>query len=123
MAEIQSHRDLIVWQLAMDLAVRIYEISRSFPRTEVYGLTSQITRSTTSVAANIAEGHARGSARDYAQFLSVARGSLMETETLLTLAVRLGYIRPETALPSFDLITQINKMLISLRRKILPHNP
>jgi four helix bundle protein len=123
MQQIQSHRDLIVWQLAMDLAVRIYEISRSFPRMEVYGLTSQITRSTTSVAANIAEGHARGSARDYAQFLSVARGSLMETETLLTLAVRLGYIRPETALPSFDLITQINKMLISLRRKILPHNP
>ena len=122
MQQIQSHRDLIVWQLAMDLAVRIYEISRSFPRTEVYGLTSQITRSTTSVAANIAEGHARGSARDYAQFLSVARGSLMETETLLTLAVRLGYIRPETALPSFDLITQINKMLISLRHKILPRN-
>ena len=122
MQQIQSHRDLIVWQRAMDLAVRIYEISRSFPRTEVYGLTSQITRSTTSVAANIAEGHARGSARDYAQFLSVARGSLMETETLLTLAVRLGYIRPETALPSFDLITQINKMLISLRHKILPRN-
>ncbi len=123
MEKIQSHRDLIVWQRAMDLAVQLYEISRSFPRTEVYAMTSQIRRSVASVAANIAEGHARGTARDYAQFLSIARGSLMETETLLTLAVRLGYTSPETALPSFDLITQLSKMLTSLRRKILDRVP
>ena len=121
--KIQSHRDLIVWQRAMDLAVGVYQISRGFPRSEVYALTSQLTRSVTSVAANIAEGHARGTARDYAQFLAIARGSLMETETLLTLAVRLDYIRPETALPAFDLITQLSKMITSLRRKILDRVP
>lgn len=121
--KIQSHRDLIVWQRAMDLAVQVYQVSRAFPRSEVYALTSQLTRSVTSVAANIAEGHARGTARDYAQFLAVARGSLMETETLLTLAVRLDYIRPETAHPAFDLITQLSKMLTSLRHKILDRIP
>ena len=121
--KIQSHRDLIAWQRAMDLAVGVYQISRGFPRSEVYALTSQLTRSVTSVAANIAEGHARGTARDYAQFLAIARGSLMETETLLTLAVRLDYIRPETALPAFDLITQLSKMITSLRRKILDRVP
>ncbi len=121
--KIQSHRDLIVWQRAMDLAVQVYQVSRAFPRSEVYALTSQLTRSVTSVAANIAEGHARGTARDYAQFLAVARGSLMETETLLTLAVRLDYIRPETARPAFDLITQLSKMLTSLRHKILDRIP
>ncbi|MGC8540631.1 MAG: four helix bundle protein [Phycisphaerae bacterium] len=121
--KIQSHRDLIVWQRAMDLAVQVYQVSRAFPRSEVYALTSQLTRSVTSVAANIAEGHARGTARDYAQFLAVARGSLMETETLLTLAVRLDYIRPETARPAFDLITQLSKMLASLRHKILDRIP
>ena len=107
----------------MDLAVQVYQISRAFPRSEMYALTSQLTRSVTSVAANIAEGHARGTARDYAQFLAIARGSLMETETLLNLAVRLDYIRPEKALPSFDLITQISKMLTSLRHKILDRVP
>ena len=121
--KIQSHRDLIVWQRAMDLAVQVYQISRAFPRSEMYALTSQLTRSVTSVAANIAEGHARGTARDYAQFLAIARGSLMETETLLNLAVRLDYIRHEKALPSFDLITQISKMLTSLRNKILDRVP
>jgi four helix bundle protein len=119
MGKIDSHRDLIVWQKAMDLAVQVYGLSRRLPRTETYGLISQITRAATSVAANIAEGHARGTARDYAQFLAMARGSLMETETLLTLSVRLEYLSSATTVDTLELITQISKMLASLRQKVL----
>jgi len=110
---------LIVWQKAMDLAVQIYELSKYFPKEETCRLTSQITRAATSVAANIAEGHARSTAKDYAQFLAIAKGSLMESETLLTLAVRLKYVTSQQAQPFFDLVTEISKMLTVLRQKLL----
>jgi four helix bundle protein len=66
MAEIRSHRDLFVWQKAMDLAVEIYRLSALFPKSETYRLVSQVTRACVSVPGNIAEGHTRGSAKDYA---------------------------------------------------------
>ena len=115
---IQSHRDLIVWQKAMDLVVEVYRLSERFPRTETYRLVSQITRAAASVPANIAEGHARGSSREFAHFLSIAKGSLMETETFLTLAIRLGYITPSEAESSQRLVTEVSKMLTSLRAKL-----
>ena len=92
MSKIESHRDLLVWQKAMDLAVQIYRLASLFPQNEIYRLTSQITRAAASVPANIAEGHTRGSRKDYAHFLVIAKGSLMETETFLMLSVRLSYI-------------------------------
>jgi four helix bundle protein len=116
---IRSHRDLVAWQKAMDLAVAVYEISKQFPRQEMYGLTSQITRAAASVPANIAEGHARGSAKDYANFIAVAKGSLMETETFLMLSVRLGYLTDSCAEPVLHLITEISKMLTALRASLL----
>jgi four helix bundle protein len=117
---IGSHRDLVVWQKAMDLAVEVYRLSKSFPRDEAFRLTSQITRAVASVPANIAEGHARSTARDYAHFLSVSKGSLMETETyLMMLSVRLGYLTRESASPALSLITEISKMLTSLRARLV----
>jgi len=96
MSTVQSHRDLIVWQKAMDLAEVVYGLAAKFPHSETYRLGSQTTRAVASVPANIAEGNARGTKRDYANFLSVAKGSLMEAETFLMLAVRLKYItRPK----------------------------
>jgi len=115
---IHSHRDLIVWNKAMDLAVCAHAISNRFPAREVYGLTSQVNRASVSVPANIAEGHARPTTRDFLHFLGIARGSLMELQTLLLLAVRLGYIREEGAVPAFSLITEVNKMLIALRGRL-----
>jgi four helix bundle protein len=115
---IQSHRDLIVWQKAMDLAEIVYRIAAKFPPKETYGLGSQITRAAASVPANIAEGNARGTKRDYANFLSVAKGSLMETETFLTLAVRLKFITQGEASTAFALVTEVSKMLTSLRSKL-----
>lgn len=83
MEKIGSHRDLIVWQKAMDLVVEVYRLSQAFPKTETYRLVAQVTRAAASVPANIAEGNARGSGREYAHFLGIAKGSLMETETFL----------------------------------------
>jgi four helix bundle protein len=83
------------WKLADDLTVALYERTRSFPREEMYGLTSQLRRAAYSVPSNIAEGSARESKRDYLHFLHIARGSLSETQYFIHLAHRLGYL--ETA--------------------------
>jgi four helix bundle protein len=97
MAKVQSHRDLIVWQKAMDLAAEAYALTKCFPKAEAYGLTSQLTRAGASVAANIAEGHERSTSKDFAHFLSIAKGSLAETETYVLLAIRLGYVTEDDA--------------------------
>ena len=118
MERIESHRDLVVWQKAMDLAVNVYNLCSSLPSDERFRLTSQITRAASSVPANIAEGHARASRRDYAHFLAIAKGSLMETETFLTLAVRLQYLSNGQAAEAQRLITEISKMITAIRRKL-----
>ena len=117
--KIQSHRDLVVWQKAMDMSVQVYKLTEFFPKTEVYRLTSQVTRSAVSVPANIAEGHARSTKKDYANFLAIAKSSLMETETFVMLAVRLNYISQIQANPTLSIITEISKMLTTLRNRIL----
>ena len=119
MSKIESHRDLLVWQKAMDLTVEVYRLTKSFPPVETYRLTGQVTRAAASVPANIAEGNARGTRRDYASFLAVAKGSLMETETFVMLAVRLGYLSQAEADPSLMLVTEISKMLTALRSRLL----
>ena len=91
-ASIESHRDLIVWQKSMDLAVTAYRFTNAFPVDERYGLTSQIRRSCASIPANIAEGYGRESAGAYAQQLKVAQGSLKEFETHVELAHRVGLL-------------------------------
>jgi four helix bundle protein len=119
MGKIQSHRDLIVWQKAMDLVVEVYRLSATFPKAETYRLVSQITRAAASVPANIAEGHARGTGRDYAHFVSVAKGSLMESETFLMLAVRLKYVTHEQCGTALKLVSEVSKMLTALRSRLL----
>jgi len=119
MVGIASHRDLIVWQKAMDLVVEVYRLTDCFPRTEIYRLVNQVTRSAVSVPANIAEGHARASTKEYAHLLSVAKGSLMETETFLMLAVRLSYITSAQAECAAGLIVEVSKMLTSIRKKLV----
>jgi four helix bundle protein len=87
----RDFRKIKAWMLADDLAVAAYEVSKCFPREEIYGITSQIRRAASSVPANIVEGASRESAKDYAHFLQIARGSLAETQYFLHLAKRLGY--------------------------------
>ena len=88
----RDFRKIKAWQLADDLAVAVYEVSKTFPREEIYGIRSQLRRAGSSVAANIVEGASRESAKDYAHFLQIARGSLAETQYFLHLARRLGYL-------------------------------
>jgi four helix bundle protein len=99
----------------MDLVVGVYSLAARFPAAERYTLASQLRRAALSVPANIAEGSSRGSRREYAHFLSISKGSLMETETLLQLSVRLGYVRPADAEPMLDLVVEVSKMLTALR--------
>jgi four helix bundle protein len=76
MPEIESYRDLLVWEQAMDLAASVYRLTRGWPKEELYGLTSQALRAATSVPANIAEGYGRENRGSYLQFLKIAQGSL-----------------------------------------------
>ncbi len=115
---IHSHRDLIVWKKSMDLVVQVYTLCNRFPKSEMYRLISQLTRAAVSVPANIAEGHARATRREYAHFLSIARGSLMETETCLMIAVRLGYLSENDASAALSLVTECSKMLTALWGKM-----
>jgi len=103
----------------MDFAVLAYKCTERLPPSETFRLSSKITRAAASVPANIAEGFSRQTSRDYAYFLSIAKGSLMEAETLLTLAVRLGYLTEEQLQPVLGVITEIEKMLSVLRKRIL----
>jgi four helix bundle protein len=92
----RKHHELVAWQVAVELVSDIYKLSASFPHTEQYGLTSQLRRAAISVPSNIAEGAARTSKKEFLHFLSVARGSLSEIDTQLTIAKRLGLISDDT---------------------------
>jgi len=84
-----TYKDLLVWQKAKSLAVAVYRTTEQFPKHELFGLTSQMRRAAVSVASNIAEGQGRGSKPDFAHFLCMARGSLLELETQLEIAAEL----------------------------------
>ena len=90
--QVKTFRDLIAWQKAMQLAKQVYEITRTMPETERFGLTTQMRRAAVSVPSNIAEGYGRGQGADYLRFLRIARGSLMELQTHLILLEELDLI-------------------------------
>ena len=103
--------ELIYWQKARLLVKEIYQISSVFPTTEQYGLSSQLRRAAVSIPSNIAEGYGRASRAEYVRFLNIARGSCYEVETQLILALDLGFLKEETATQSFQLCSEIGKML------------
>jgi four helix bundle protein len=113
--------DLIVWQKARMLAGEIYRMSEVFSRSEVYGLRSQIRRAAISVASNIAEGQRRLTKGEFQQFLGHSRGSLLELETQLTIAMDLHYISPHELASLESKTSEVNRLLNglidSLRRK------
>lgn len=118
MSKIESHRDLKVWQKGMELAEEAYRLGKILPKVEEYRLTGQLLRAAASVPANIAEGHARGTRKDYANFVNIARGSLAETETFLLLAVRAGLIAAEQTAKAMTLTDELGKMLTVLRQRL-----
>lgn len=115
---IRNFRDLVVWQRAMELSVRTYEVSNAFPREEIYGLTSQIRRASVSIPSNIAEGHGRNNDREFLRFLDIAMGSLRELETQMMLATQLGFAGKSTGESVLDLATEVGKLVNALRRTL-----
>jgi len=117
---IRGYRDLLVWQRAMLIAERTYLLSRSFPRDEKFGLTSQARRAAASVAANIAEGYGRGTRPSYASFVRIAQGSLKELETHLILAERVGVAKAGSTDALLADADELGRMLRSLLNKLSP---
>ena len=111
----KGHRDLVVWQKAMEFVTDIYRVTRNFPKDELYALTAQIRRAAVSVPSNLAEGHGRNSRKEFRQFIGQARGSLTELETQLEIARNLGYLEPTAASELLAKATEIAKMLNGLR--------
>ena len=117
-APIRSHRDLIVWQKAMDLVVNVYRATENFPKAEVYGLTSQIRRAVTSIPANIAEGQGRRLTKEFLYFLANARGSLWELDTHLESAARLGFLSLEVHEELRSQLDEVGRILNGLMRSV-----
>ena len=111
---INSYQDLEVWKRSMEAVTDVYKITRTFAKEEIYGLTSQLRRAAVSVPANIAEGWGRGTTKEYIQFLRIARGSLLELETLMTISHNLGYVNPQDQKPILQKILEISKMMNAL---------
>jgi four helix bundle protein len=118
--QIQSYRDLVVWQRAMELVERVYAASQKWPMAEIYGLKSQVRRAAVSVPSNIAEGHGRSSRGDYRHHIGIAHGSLMEVETQIILAQRLGYITAADAAGLTAATAEIGRMLNGLAKALSP---
>ena len=111
------YREKTIWQKAMEAAQELHRLTPKLPREETYGMRSQITRAIISVPANIAEGWARESDKEKAQFLAVAQGSLAEAETLLTLCGQLGWFLESETRNLRGLLDEVSRMLTTLRRK------
>ena len=116
-----------MWQRAIELVRETYRLTGRLPTPEIYGLTAQMRRSAVSIAANIAEGHARGATRDYIRFLSIANGSLRELETYWEVTADLEFVGREELAHSIGLGVEVGKMLTRLRaslgRKLGTHSP
>ena len=114
---LQGHKDLIVWQKSMNLVVIVYELTRDFPQSEIYGLTSQMRRCAVSIPSNIAEGSKRKTKNDFLQFIAIAFGSGAELETQIEIARRLKYGKLELIDKIESLLQEVMKMLSVLSRK------
>jgi four helix bundle protein len=115
---LQSYRELRVWQRGMDLVVEVYKLAKLFPKEEQFGITSQLKRASVSIVLNVAEGYGRQHRGDYLRFLSIARGSCCETETILILVGRLGLATKEQLNPAWAMTQEVGKMLRSLQAKL-----
>jgi four helix bundle protein len=112
MSDIKNHKDLEVWRVSMDFVVEIYQATKVFPQTEIYGLTSQMRRAAVSIPSNIAEGAARKNTKEFIQFLYISQGSLAEIETQLLISERLQYLKDPAA--QYEKIKYIRTLLSRL---------
>jgi four helix bundle protein len=117
-SSIRSYRDLKVWQEGMNLVETCYRVTKTFPKEETYGMTSQIRRAAVSIPANIAEGYGRKTRGEYIQFLYIAQGSLKELETHLLLAIRVELASEQIINTVLNQCELVGKILLSLIRAL-----
>ena len=115
---VKSYRDLEVWQRGMKLVEQVYTLTEPFPASEKYGLTSQLRRAAVSIPSNIAEGWGHSSQKQYIHFLELARSSLLEIETQIRIANRLGYVNADERDQLLSETDAQSKMLLSLMRSL-----
>ncbi|MCY7411113.1 MAG: four helix bundle protein [Chitinophagales bacterium] len=120
--KLNRYRDLLVWQKAMEFTENVYRFTKKFPAEEKFGLTSQLNRSSVSIASNIAEGAGRDSKKEFSQFLSIAMGSCFEAETQILLAVRVGFAVSEETTALLGISNEIQKMIVGLKKLFTPLN-
>ena len=113
---IKTYRDLVVWKKAYTFTIALYEVTRSFPKDEQYGLTSQLRRACVSITSNIAEGFGRAGAKEKDRFYSIAHGSLYETESQLFVAQGIGYLSDVDHAKLLQQIEEVSRLLQGLRK-------
>ena len=113
-----AHKKLSAWQGSMDLTVMVYRITTGFPKSEMYGLSSQIRRSAESIPANISEGAARGTKREFIRFLRISLASLSELDTHIDLAFRLNYLNEDTFNELMGKMIKISAQISGLIRSL-----
>ena len=118
MSDIRTYRDLLVWQKGIALVTLLYQETKSFPREEVYGLTSQMRRCAVSIPSNIAEGHGRSTRKEYLRYLEVALGSLRELQTQIVIARNLQFLDADAHSKLSNLTLELERMLTSLQRSL-----
>lgn len=115
---LQSYRELILWQRAIQVCVAIYRFTGSFPKEEIYGLTNQLRRASVSVPSNVAEGYGRLSKEQFRHFLGIAKGSNLELQTQLVIARELGLGNAQEAERIEGLSFEVGKMLTTMIRRL-----
>ena len=118
MGGIQSYRDLIVWQKSIDFVEAVYRATETWPKHEIYGLTSQLRRAAVSIPSNIAEDQARQHTKEFKQFIHISLGSLAEAHTQVLIAKRLSYVSQAQAELLERQIVELQKMLRSLSKRL-----
>src|SRR5262249_53961729 len=116
--QIGSYRELRVWQLALDIVIEVYRVTRAFPAEEKFGLIAQLRRAAVAISSNIAEGRSRLGAAEFRHFVSIARGSVAQVETQLAVAVALGYVEAHEITTVLAQLDELSKMLFGLYRRL-----
>ena len=114
----QNYKDLMLWQEAHKLTLKVYEYSKSFPKDELFAVTSQLRRACVSISCNVAEGCGRFTAKDFANFLQIALGSANETDYLIILSKDLNYLSQEQFLILQEHLNKVRAMNINLIEKV-----
>lgn len=118
MAKVNTYKDLIVWQKAMEMTIALYQIVKKLPKEETYALSDQMRRAAISIPSNIAEGFGRNSKKEYIQFLFIANGSVCELETQLILCVHFKYFTEQEIQPIINLLDEIKRIIMTITKKL-----